>query len=294
MSSVCGICVDNFSSEPNYEKLALPVVDAYFASKYTEGIMATRCGHLFHYSCIKAWFQRNRVATCPFCNSIISARSIIKLFHDWGPENNEPISDKPTKAAFNVLKEKYAVTNTCFENTNRKLQTMAGQLKSLQKRSAELEERLSQEETNSKELEKLFRAKDLGFKEKHKILMQALSCLNQVSIITSLPKDSTFSHLFPLSQEYHHNQISIVEGVKKLREDYLEESKLCDEFRNKYVMELEAHRKTLERARIFQQLVFKIIEPPVVHSQDRTSSLSDLCLTIQELVDNSGLIPKSS
>lgn len=244
--------------------------------------------------------------TCPFCNSQITPRSIIKIFHDWGEENNQPISDQPTKAAFDVLKKKFAATNTAFENANKHMQTIADKLEAANKNCAELQQSLSREEKNAQEYEKLFRTKDAGFKEKHTQLMQALNCLNQVSIISSLKKDSPLSHLFPLSQEYHHNHLSIVRSIKKLRDNYVSEARYpssktdlthpsaCEEFRKKYLAEVEAHRKTRERADIFQQLVSRTPKTPVFDSQVKPGSIAQVCLSIQELIDKSGLLPPSS
>ena len=67
----CGICL----GDPN-----LPV--------------AVQCGHIFCWSCLRKWFDKQPMLQCPMCRNGIEQDKIIKLFTDKETKSDE-VDDRP-------------------------------------------------------------------------------------------------------------------------------------------------------------------------------------------------------
>lgn len=62
--------------------------------------VAVPCGHIFCWSCLKAWLARKTVLECPVCRNGIEEDKIIKLFTDK-EENSKEVDDRPQPKKIN-------------------------------------------------------------------------------------------------------------------------------------------------------------------------------------------------
>lgn len=51
----------------------------------SEGIVTTRCGHIFHNICVAEWLKNNKA--CPTCRAVAFKRDLVKLFLDLNDES---------------------------------------------------------------------------------------------------------------------------------------------------------------------------------------------------------------
>ncbi|GBM85299.1 hypothetical protein AVEN_231117-1 [Araneus ventricosus] len=160
MQTSCAICQDSFEA--------------------VVGIVATKCGHVFHNNCINRWLARSY--TCPECRSNVSVNSLTELFfHDMSGNNVERSLD--------TLKDELHAKDLQIVQKDkriRELRTSAANskadFKKLYEKHNAIEDQIG---TISKELEKLslIRIKNLQILEENKNLESELEYLKNVKTI---------------------------------------------------------------------------------------------------------------
>lgn len=83
----------------------------------TESVDATKCGHLFHRTCILKWLHTNRIAKkgCPVCRRLIKSETLITVYPQLNaiegkPKNIDVIND------FDVLVKQLNIKNDLLDS----------------------------------------------------------------------------------------------------------------------------------------------------------------------------------
>lgn len=254
--AVCWICVDDFSIEPRYAE-PIPSRSTLFDSNPTSGVVATICGHLFHYSCLSIWLSKVGLNTCPYCCSKIPPKSIIKIYHDWDRDNGVG-PEPPSKSGLVNLKIKLEKARNTLNNSNSNNRIMKQTLDSYQKKSEKLLEAILCEKNLSTNYKKLYEQSQLTVKPSEEQLMQAMACLKAIEFVAN-QQEPVLINITALNSTFldpHYK--SVFQSVLSLRDRYLAESRLLERIHNKYLSEVDAHRKTQEKGISFKQFLARI------------------------------------
>lgn len=96
-----------------------------------EGIVTTKCGHIFHDICVNQWLKNNRA--CPTCRSHSSKRDLIKLFvHSL--DESFSLSQSTGK---DLTEENFSKCKRLNEQLNKKLEDITAMLDTVRAESAE-------------------------------------------------------------------------------------------------------------------------------------------------------------
>ena len=95
--------------------------------------VATRCGHIFCWKCIKNRGNSDGILNCPACNKEIKINQVVKLFTGDNQTNNGEVDDRPQPARnqarnpgfFNRIRNNFRmnVTDEITPPTQKELQT---------------------------------------------------------------------------------------------------------------------------------------------------------------------------
>lgn len=91
--------------------------------------VATPCGHIFCWDCLKKWFSTQTVLQCPICKNGIIKERIVKLFTgDFDPndkseddrpkpEHIDPVRNRNGPSFFRVLLNQFGFYGVASDNT---------------------------------------------------------------------------------------------------------------------------------------------------------------------------------
>ena len=77
--------------------------------------VATRCGHIFCWSCIKNWVQTKNKLECPICKNGIKLDEVIKLYTGDNKPNDNEKDDRPQQER---VKPEYLNPNIFYRIAN--------------------------------------------------------------------------------------------------------------------------------------------------------------------------------
>ncbi|XP_054723741.1 E3 ubiquitin-protein ligase TRAIP-like [Uloborus diversus] len=151
MSSFCVICSDRFRD--------------------SEHVVATTCGHIYHFSCITRWLGENK--TCPECRSILRENRLLRLYFNVQHDDSivssfdseiitlrktlekkdltiESLNDKINgiREYFSTTEEKYVKELSKYQEKTERLERSVRHLSSVEKNVNKLEQENRQLRSN--------------------------------------------------------------------------------------------------------------------------------------------------
>lgn len=70
------------------------ILECFICLSPPKNPVATQCGHIFCWTCLKSWMNSKDKLVCPVCKNGIEMNKIIRLYYQGG-EHDKEINDLP-------------------------------------------------------------------------------------------------------------------------------------------------------------------------------------------------------